>query len=165
MVKKKKGENICTHVCTYIYVYVYTHTQFGSVYIFLEWFICCPEGRGHGKWKSERFFTIYPFVCFEVWTSLKTLPTQKTKGASFLLQNFLYSVLSALRKRCFTFNLHAHSHTPTKSSSWKYLVFLQELCSDVTSSRKSFLTSPTSTTECELSLLYPFPVPCGIYHN
>ena len=183
MVEKKKGENICTH------------TQFGNVYVFLEWFVFCPEGRGHSKWKSGRLFTVYPFVCFEVLTvrkhsvqfsSVQSLsrvrlcdpmnrstpglpvhhqPTQKPNGASFLLQNFLYSLLSILRKRCFTFNLYAHSHTPAKSSSWKYLVFLLELCSDVTSSRKLFLTSPTSTTEWELSLLYLFPVPCGIYLN
>ena len=182
MVKKKKKER------------TYVHTQFGNVYVFLEWFVFCPEGRGHSKWKSGRLFTVYPLVCFEVLTvrkhsvqfssvtqSCPTLcdpmnrstpglpvhhqPTQKPNGASFLLQNFLYSLLSVLRKRCFTFNLYAHSHTPAKSSSWKYLVFLQELCSDVTSSRKVFLISPTSTTEWELSLLYPFPVPCGIYLN
>ena len=55
------------YVCVYIHVCMYTmHTQFGNIYIFLEWFACCPKGRGDGKWKSERPFTVYPFVYFEV---------------------------------------------------------------------------------------------------
>lgn len=64
--KWKKNEKTYVHMCVHTYMHVYIHTPFGSVYLFLEWFVCCPEGGGHGKWKSGRLFTIYPFVCFEV---------------------------------------------------------------------------------------------------
>lgn len=51
--------------CVYM-MYVYTHLA--CVYVFLEWFICCREGREGDQEKSERLFAVYPFVCFEVQT-------------------------------------------------------------------------------------------------
>lgn len=48
-----------------MYVYIDILTW---VYICPEWFICFLKGRGDGKWKSQRPFTIYPFACFEVQT-------------------------------------------------------------------------------------------------
>jgi len=56
----------------------------------------------------------FHYLSFCVFWSLnheKTSPTQKTKGTSFVLQNFLYSVLSALRKRCLPLTyMHIHTH-------------------------------------------------------